>query len=175
MLDEGLRNFALVCKACLGRDVSCLQGAGAAGGAGAGLNAVLGAELIPGIDLFLNVAGFETALQDCDLVITGEGKMDDQTLMGKAPMGVLRAAAARAVPVIAIVGTAVISETLLSSGFAGIFPVTGRHSDIAEAMKPEAAKRKLKKTAARIAERLKDIQDAELSDALGMLACDYQF
>ncbi|MBR5735941.1 MAG: glycerate kinase [Bacteroidales bacterium] len=174
-LDEGLRNFAKVAEDFCGEDVSSFPGAGAAGGMGAGLKALLGAEMFPGIELMLSMLGFDVLLQDCDLVITGEGRMDVQTLMGKAPAGVLKAASAKGIPAIAIVGAADLSEDLLSGGFAGIFPVSGKELSIEEAMRPEVTRRNLNRTAARIAERLQGKSGEELSDALRMLAGNDQF
>ena len=174
-LDEGLRNFAKVAEEFCGGDVASFPGAGAAGGMGAGLKALLGAEMLPGIELMLSVLDFDKALEGCDLVITGEGHIDAQTLMGKAPAGVLKAAAAKGVPVIAIVGAADLSEELLSGGFAGIFPVSGKEISLEEAMRPEVTHRNLYRTAALITERLQSKSYGELSDALRMLAGDYQF
>ena len=174
-LDEGLRNFAKVAEEFCGGDVASFPGAGAAGGMGAGLKALLGAEMLPGIELMLSVLDFDKALEGCDLVITGEGHIDAQTLMGKAPAGVLKAAAAKGVPVIAIVGAADLSEELLSGGFAGIFPVSGKEISLEEAMRPEVTHRNLYRTAALITERLQGKSGEELSDALRVLAGDYQF
>ncbi len=84
------------------RDV---PGAGAAGGLGAGLLAWCGAHLLPGTDLVLDVIGFDGALQNCDLVITGEGRLDSQTMRGKVVAGVIRRARAAGKPVIAFAGS----------------------------------------------------------------------
>ena len=80
-------------------------GAGAAGGLGAGLLAWCGADLLPGTELVLDVVGFDAALQNCDLVVTGEGRLDSQTLRGKVAAGVIRRARAAGVPVIALAGS----------------------------------------------------------------------
>lgn len=84
------------------RDV---PGAGAAGGLGAGLLAWCGADLLPGTELVLDVIGFDRALQNCDLVITGEGRLDSQTLRGKVVAGVIQRAKAAGKPVIALAGS----------------------------------------------------------------------
>jgi glycerate kinase len=103
-LDAGLANLARVIEADLGIDVCDLPGAGAAGGLGAGLRAFLGAELRRGVDLVLELVGLDEKLTGADLVITGEGQIDFQTVFGKAPAGVGAAAKARGVPCVAIAG-----------------------------------------------------------------------
>ncbi len=87
-----------------GIDMSQLEFGGAAGGVAAGLHAYLSANLTPGIDYFLDITGFDRALKKADWVITGEGSIDEQTLAGKAPMGVARRAMKRSVPVITLGG-----------------------------------------------------------------------
>lgn len=103
-LDAGLRRLADVVRADLGVDVSGLQGGGAAGGLGAGLVAFLGGRLKPGADLVIGVCGVASRMAGCDLVITGEGRLDGQTAFGKAPAGVAKVAKSRGIPVIAICG-----------------------------------------------------------------------
>jgi glycerate kinase len=105
ILDEGLANLADVIQHELGADVRDLPGAGAAGGLGAGLYAFLGAELRRGVDLVLDLVGLADKLAGADLVLTGEGQIDFQTVFGKAPAGVARAARAAGVPCIAIAGS----------------------------------------------------------------------
>ncbi len=104
-LDRGLANLAEVIRADLGIDVTGLEGGGAAGGLGAGLYAFLGAELVPGIDLLLDLVGLDRKLRDADLVLTGEGQIDFQTAFGKAPAGVAARARARGVPCLALAGS----------------------------------------------------------------------
>lgn len=104
LLDDALRNYAEVIKRDLGRDVADIPGAGAAGGLGAGCLAFLNAKLKPGIDLVLDTIGFERNLAGAGWVITGEGMLDDQTLMGKAPAGVAERARRHGLPCIAIGG-----------------------------------------------------------------------
>jgi glycerate kinase len=103
-LDAGLRRWAAVVAAATGHDRSGDPGAGAAGGVGFAALAVLGARMRPGIDLVLELAGFADVLRSADLVVTGEGCLDEQTLGGKAPAGVAAAAAAAGVPVVAVAG-----------------------------------------------------------------------
>lgn len=103
-LDNGLRRLAEVIHSDLNLDISTLPGGGAAGGLGAGLVAFLGAKLRPGAELVLRVCSLTERMKDCDLVITGEGRLDGQTVSGKAPAAVAQAARSRGVPVIAISG-----------------------------------------------------------------------
>jgi len=103
-LDRNLARYADVLRRDLGRDVEKVPGAGAAGGLGAGLLVFLDAELKRGIDLVLDAVGFDRRLDGADLVITGEGKLDAQTLRAKLPLGVAKRAARRGVPVIAVGG-----------------------------------------------------------------------
>ncbi|ANC78721.1 glycerate kinase [Fictibacillus phosphorivorans] len=107
MLDESLKKYAEVVERNLGVAVDELAGAGAAGGLGAGIVAFLDGKLQSGIDLVLDVIHFEDAVQDADLVIVGEGRIDAQTIHGKAPVGVAKRAKAveDGVPVVAIAGS----------------------------------------------------------------------
>jgi glycerate kinase len=103
-LDAALGVFADVAKAATGRDIALLPGAGAAGGLGAGLLFFTPASLRPGVAIVLETTGFEALVQGADLVITGEGRTDFQTAMGKAPVGVAAVAKRHGVPVICIAG-----------------------------------------------------------------------
>jgi glycerate kinase len=110
LLDSALRRYARVLEADLGIDLADTPGAGAAGGLGAGAIAFLGARLRSGIELVLELIGFDRAAAEADLVITGEGKLDHQSLRGKAPLGVARAAAEHGVPVVALAGVVEVGE-----------------------------------------------------------------
>ena len=103
-LDEALRHFAAVVHRDLGIDVRSLPGAGAAGGLGAGLIAFLGAHLRPGVDVVMEALRLPERMEGADVVITGEGRFDEQSLHGKAPAGVLRVAAQLHVPAIVLAG-----------------------------------------------------------------------
>lgn len=103
-LDEGLQNIAQIIQKDLGKDVTNIPGSGAAGGLGAGMAAFLNAKMQPGIDIVLDTVRFDELLKDADLVFTGEGKIDTQSLRGKVVIGVARRAKKAAVPVIAVVG-----------------------------------------------------------------------
>ncbi|TDR51152.1 glycerate kinase [Halomonas ventosae] len=103
-LDAALARFADISAATLGQDYRELPGAGAAGGMGFAARAFLGAELRPGIELVMAQAGVESLLADADLVITGEGQLDGQSLAGKTPVGVARLARRHGVPVVVLAG-----------------------------------------------------------------------
>ncbi|MEC7835995.1 MAG: glycerate kinase [Chloroflexota bacterium] len=103
-LDSALLNFAEIVRKDLGKDVSEISGAGAAGGLGAGMLAFMGAELKAGVDIVLETVQLREKLSGVDLVITGEGGMDFQTVYNKAPIGVARIAAEFNIPTVAIAG-----------------------------------------------------------------------
>jgi len=103
-LDTALARFADVTAATLGEEHRDLPGAGAAGGMGFAARTFLGAELRPGIELVMAQVGVEALLADADLVITGEGQLDGQSLAGKTPVGVARLARRHGVPVVILAG-----------------------------------------------------------------------
>lgn len=104
VLDEGLRNFARVVSEERQIDLQEIPGTGAAGGLGGAFVGFLQVELVPGVDLLLETVELEKKLKQIDLVITGEGKLDFQTEMGKAPAGIAKTAKKRDIPVIGIAG-----------------------------------------------------------------------
>ncbi|WP_182031005.1 glycerate kinase [Vibrio sp. B1FLJ16] len=103
-LDAALANFAEVVERDLNKQVNDIPGAGAAGGMGAAFCGFLTAELRPGIDIMTQAVGLEAIVQDADLVITGEGRLDSQSVNGKVPVGVAKVAKRYNLPVIAIAG-----------------------------------------------------------------------
>ena len=105
MLDQKLRVFSQALERKLGSTPEAMPGAGAAGGMGAGCVALMGAVLKPGIEAILDTVGFDASLEGADLVITGEGRIDSQSLHGKVISGVVGRTKPRNVPVIAIVGS----------------------------------------------------------------------
>lgn len=107
-LDDGLKNLAEVSKMALGKDNSQVDGSGAAGGLGFGLISFLGARLVKGAPAVLKATGFENAAKNAELVITGEGCMDNQSLLGKAPAEV--ASLSGDTPVVAIVGMSRVTD-----------------------------------------------------------------
>jgi glycerate kinase len=104
LLDSSLDHFAKLIEAELGISVANLAGSGAAGGLGGGLFAFLGASLLPGIEIVMQEVGLDEVVADADLVITGEGCIDFQTLHGKTPIGVAAVAKRHGKPVIGIAG-----------------------------------------------------------------------
>ena len=122
-LDEGLRHFASIIHRERGLRIDNLQGAGAAGGLGGGLVAFLNATLQPGIKTVLEAIRFEERIQGADLIITGEGRIDEQTLHGKTPFGILRAGLRHHIPVIALGGSVEDVETLTQAGFTAVCPI----------------------------------------------------
>jgi len=105
LLDHGLRHLAKRIEDDLKQDVSSIPGTGAAGGMGAGMVAFFHSSLQSGIETILDVAKFDDLVQGCDLVITGEGRIDAQSLRGKVPIGVAKRAKKAGVPVLCIVGS----------------------------------------------------------------------
>lgn len=123
-LDAALENFAKVSQKVLGEDFSVCPGAGAAGGLGFALLAFCKAKFAAGIDIVLDVCGFERELRDADLVITGEGRIDGQSVCGKVLYGIGMRAKEQGVPVIAIGGgVKEDSEALLECGISAMFSI----------------------------------------------------
>ena len=152
-LDRGLRNFARVVEEFNGCSIGEMEGAGAAGGLGGALHALLGAKLKRGVDMVLDLLGVEQTIASSNLVITGEGRLDHQTLMGKVPSGVLAIARRYNIPTIAIGGAIEWCDELRQSGFSTIECITPEGQSRAEAMVPATAKENVQRTAKRIAER----------------------
>jgi glycerate kinase len=135
VLDQALGRWAELTQAVTGLDLAGAPGAGAAGGTGFGALAYLGARLVPGAPLVLDLIGFDSALAGADLVITGEGSMDEQSLGGKAPVGVARAAARRGVPVVAVAGRLLLTpEQVTQAGFAEAWSLSELEPDPALSM-----------------------------------------
>jgi glycerate kinase len=126
-LDEGLKHYSDILRQCLGIDISTLPGAGAAGGLGGGMAAFFHAELRSGIETILDLVHFDEQLQGADLVLTGEGKIDAQSLRGKVVSGVARHAKKQGVPVVAVVGDIDGDMALLYElGVAAVFSINRR-------------------------------------------------
>ena len=129
-LDAALHRWADVVAATTGSDLRDAPGAGAAGGVGFAVMAVLGGRLEPGIDLLLDLLDFDTALQDADLVVVGEGSLDAQSLRGKAPIGVARRARAAGARVVAVCGRREVDDAALhEAGIARAYALTDLESD----------------------------------------------
>lgn len=148
-LEKSLKHFGQVVHKTLHVDVNHLEGAGAAGGMGAAVTAFLGARLEKGIDIVLEKTGIEAIIKGADLVITGEGFMDQQTLYGKTPMGVARVASRYDVPVIGIAGgLGQDIECLYDHGFNAFFAIVDKPMCL------EASMRHSETLVANLAERL---------------------
>jgi glycerate 2-kinase len=138
-LDASLARLAEVAAQQLRTDLANAPGAGAAGGTGFGAMAFLGARLVSGIDLLLDLVRFPDVVVRADLVITGEGSLDQQSLAGKAPWGVAQAAARAGVPVVALCGRRAISaDEARSAGFAEVHALADIEPDL-ERCQREAA------------------------------------
>lgn len=137
-LDAALARFAAVVARDLGVEIGDRPGAGAAGGLGGGLLAFCNADLRPGVEIVIEATGLRTALVDADLVITGEGRLDGQTMSGKTPFGVLRAARqvrGADVPVILLGGSiGPGAETLYEHGATALVPIAPGPIALADAM-----------------------------------------
>lgn len=144
MLNDGLEHFSSVVTRVTGKDVSDIPGAGAAGGLGGGFVAFLPARLERGIEMVLDAISFDERIRGASLIITGEGRVDFQTLTGKTPYGILKRARRQGIPVVAIGGSVVLGEKETSeAGFAGVYAVTPSDMPLEEAMKPETAVRNI--------------------------------
>ena len=145
-LENGMRNFAGVVKNELGKDVAEMPGAGAAGGLGAAFAAFLGARLQSGIDMVLDAVGFDKKIKDADLILTGEGSIDRQSLMGKVLSGVLKRAKNQNIPVVGVSGQVKDSEELNRAGFAAVFPIESGSVSLETAMSKSYASANLVRT-----------------------------
>ena len=132
-LDVALGGWADLVATTTGADHRDDPGAGAAGGVGFGAIAVLGATLAPGVGLVLDLTGFHDALAGTDLVVTGEGSLDEQTLHGKAPAGVAAAARAAGIPVVAVAGRSLLTDRELRAvGIAAAYALSDETDDVEE-------------------------------------------
>lgn len=153
-LDVWIGRLAALVAEQLGRDEAPSPGAGAAGGVGWAALSVLGARMRPGIELVLEFAHFDALVAGARLVVTGEGSLDQQTLLGKAPAGVAAAARRAGVPVVAVCGRALLTqEEAREAGFEAVYALTDLEPDPAVCMRD--AGRLLRELAERVArERL---------------------
>ncbi|MFI3297978.1 MAG: glycerate kinase [bacterium] len=138
-LDSGLRRVNNVWKRCCGLSVGSLRGAGAAGGIGAAFAALLGCKLHSGIDMVLDMIKFDEKIIDADWVITGEGSIDSQSLMGKVMSGVLVRTLRNNIPLLAIGGKVINKRSIIKAGVKEVLEVSSRAISDEEAMRPEVA------------------------------------
>lgn len=138
-LENCLQRFTEITRQALGKDMSTLPFGGAAGGMAAGLSTVLNADLVSGIDFFLERIGFNEDLQQADLVITAEGSLDAQTMEGKGPFGVAQRAKMKHIPVIALAGQIPLETgRKLREYFYSILPINNAPTAIEIAIKNTA-------------------------------------
>ncbi len=149
-LDAGLSSFARIIAGTTGKDLSAYPGAGAAGGLGFAFISFLNARLAPGIEMVLDAVKFDSILEKASkeksVVFTGEGRLDRQTCMGKAPYGILKRALKYGIPVIALGGSIEpgAEASLLNAGFTKVRSITPEGMPLSEAMKPEIAAKNIK-------------------------------
>lgn len=151
VLDEGLRHFSDVMIRCMGKDVGELPGAGAAGGLGGGFVAFLNATLTPGIEMVLDAIDFDAVISGADLVITGEGRIDSQTLGGKTPYGIMLRAKKQGIKVAAIGGSVGLDDaSARAAGFDFICQATPDDMPLETAMLKDIASANVRNAAEKI-------------------------
>jgi glycerate 2-kinase len=155
-LDAALAHFADKVEAAVGRPARDEPGAGAAGGLGFGLMMFCDAVVRPGIELSLDAVGADAALETADLVITGEGRIDAQTVRGKAPVGVARRAQRFGVPAVAVAGSIGplddrLAGDLGAAGISAVCPIIEEPAGLQDVMDPQSTVRRLRRTGERIA------------------------
>lgn len=134
-LDDGLRHLSNVIRRDIGIDILTLLGSGAAGGFGGGSVAFFNSQLCMGIDAVLDLVHFDEVVRDADLVITGEGRLDGQSLRGKTVIGVARRCKQLHVPVVALVGSSDTDiEAVYELGVSGVFPINPTIMPLQEAL-----------------------------------------
>jgi glycerate kinase len=134
-LENNLRHFFTIVHEQLGADVRSARGGGAAGALSAGLMAFLGGHIESGVDLILEYNHFDEHLRGADLVITGEGQIDEQTIHGKGPIGVARRALQQGVPTVALVGGLNADDVLLhEAGIHAVLPIVTRPMPLDDAL-----------------------------------------
>ncbi len=151
MLDEAMNRYAAVVESTLGIRCRDIPGAGAAGGLGFACLAFLKAVLTPGIDLVLNAVDLESELLDADIVVTGEGRIDEQTAMGKAPVGVAKRAKKYGAKVIAFAGSVTEGAGACNKeGIDAFFPIVRGVTTLDEAMSKETAMANMRATSEQV-------------------------
>ncbi|WP_170075061.1 glycerate kinase family protein [Paraclostridium dentum] len=159
-LDKGLKNFAEVVKKDLRKDIAHIEGAGAAGGLGFGFLGFLNSKLESGIKIILDEIKLEEVVKDADIVITGEGRLDNQTAMGKAPIGVAKLAKKHGAKVIAIAGcTTPDAVKCNEEGIDAYFSIVNKAMAIDEAMKKENATQNMIETTIQIFNLIKAVKN----------------
>lgn len=145
-----MASFAKVIERKYKMNIIPVAGAGAAGGMGGAFRAFLDAKLQRGIEMVLDSIDFNAIIQDADLIITGEGKIDFQTAKGKTAAGVLARAKQQGIPVVAIGGCVEMCESVEQMGFAGVYPILEEKVPLEVAMQPDFAATNVENTIRRI-------------------------
>lgn len=150
-LDQWLSHYAEVSSACVKDADPDYPGSGAAGGLGFALRTFLNAELVPGVDLVLDFTGMEEVVKDADYLITGEGQLDRQTVMGKAPSGIAGLGEKYDIPVLAFSGSVTDDARYCNEhGITAFFPILRRICSLEEAMDTETAQKNMADTAEQV-------------------------
>lgn len=150
-LDQWLSHYAEVSSACVKDADPDYPGSGAAGGLGFALRTFLNVELVPGVDLVLDFTGMEEVVKDADYLITGEGQMDRQTVMGKAPSGIAGLGEKYDIPVLAFSGSVTDDARYCNDhGITAFFPILRRICSLEEAMDTETAQKNMADTAEQV-------------------------
>lgn len=154
-LDNGLQHFASLVKQTCKFDLNAMQGAGAAGGVGGTMAAFLHADLASGIRLLADVLHIAGHAKNADLIITGEGKIDQQSFMGKTLQGITEIGRTANVPVIAIAGQTNCPDEPHRHGIAGIYATTPPDMPVGQALQSDVAMRNIAHTVRQIMERIR--------------------
>ena len=155
LLDEGLRTYSEIANRVMKVDFTEYPGVGAAGGLGYAFKTFLKAKLTPGIDLMLKTTNFESFLKNTDYIITGEGKIDDQSAMGKVISGIAKIGKKHNIPVIAIAGSIEISDTkLYDLGITSMFSILQQPMSLKEALKKENTIKNVESTIEKIIKQI---------------------
>lgn len=150
-LDDAMKHYAKMIEAQMGIDIASVKGGGAAGGLGAAFYGYLNAELKSGIELIMETLNMEKDIKDADLVITGEGRLDAQTAMGKVPSGLAGSAKKYSVPVIAFGGSLTNDAYELTGGdLDAIFSIQHTPMSLEEAMNIDVTRFNLEKTVSQV-------------------------
>lgn len=149
-LDDGMRHYASILLTLTGTDIRDIPGAGAAGGIAGGLLPFVNARIRSGIDTVLDTLGFDDALDGADLVLTGEGRIDAQSAMGKAISGIVRRATRKNVPVIALAGEVADASALIDSGLTAAFSIQTAPTDLSVAMQKGSTLRNVRRTTSQL-------------------------
>jgi glycerate kinase len=149
-MDAWLANYAALTKTVFPTADAEYPGSGAAGGMGFALREYLGGELVSGVSLVLDATRLETFVRDADVVITGEGRIDAQTAMGKAPGGVAAIAKKHGKPCIAFAGSVTADARACNDTIDAFFPIRRSICTLAEAMEPSRAASELADTAEQV-------------------------